>query len=103
MRVSLWAAIIAVAAASFALKAAGPALLGQRELPARANRAVSLLAPVLLAALVVTDVAGERWNDLSWPVLPGLAATAISRLLRMPTLGAVITGMAVRAAFQLIT
>jgi branched-subunit amino acid transport protein len=102
MRASLWTAIIAVAAASFALKAAGPALLGQRELPVRANRAVSLLAPVLLTALVITDVAGQRWNGLGWPVLLGLAATAISRMLRVPSLGAVMTGMVVTAAIRFI-
>jgi branched-subunit amino acid transport protein len=102
MRVSLWIAIIAVAATSFSLKAAGPVLLGRRELPVRANRAVSLLAPVLLAALVITDVAGERWNGLSWPVLIGLAATAISRLLKAPPLGAVIIGMLVTAGFRFI-
>ena len=102
MRASLWIAIIAVAAASFALKAAGPALLGQRELPVRANRAISLLAPALLTALVITDVAGERWNGLSWPILAGLAATAISRLLKVPSLGAVIIGMFVTAGFRFI-
>jgi branched-subunit amino acid transport protein len=102
MRASLWMAIIAVAAASFALKAAGPALLGQRELPVRANRVISLLAPVLLTALVITDVAGQRWNGLSWPILIGLAATAISRLLKAPSLVAVIIGMFVTAGFRFI-
>jgi branched-subunit amino acid transport protein len=102
MRSSLWIAIIAVAAASFALKAAGPALLGQQKLPVRVNRAISLLAPVLLTALVITDVAGERWNGLSWPILIGLAATAISRLLKAPSLVAVIIGMFVTAGFRFI-
>jgi branched-subunit amino acid transport protein len=103
MRAGLWIAIIAVAAASFALKATGPAVLGQQELPVRANRALSLLAPVLLAALVITDIAGERWNGLSWPILLGLAATAISRLLKAPSLGAVLIGMLVTAALRFIT
>jgi branched-subunit amino acid transport protein len=102
MQASLWIAIIAVAAVSFALKAAGPALLGQQELPVRANRAISLLAPVLLTALVLTDVAGERWNGLSWPILTGLAATAISRLLKVPPLVSVIIGMLVTAGFRFI-
>jgi branched-subunit amino acid transport protein len=103
MRATLWIAIIAVAAASFALKAAGPALLGQRELPVSANRAISLLAPVLLTALVITDVAGQRWDGLSWPIVFGLAATAVSRLLKAPSLLAVIIGMLVTAAFRFIT
>jgi branched-subunit amino acid transport protein len=102
MRASLWIAIIAVAAASFALKAAGPALLGRRDLPARAHGPLSLLAPVLLTALVITDVAGQRWNGFGWPVLAGLAATAISRMLRVPALGAVVAGMAVTAAIRFL-
>lgn len=102
MGASLWMAIISVAAASFALKAAGPALLGRRELPARASRVISLLAPVLLTALVITDVAGQRWNGLSWPILIGLAATAVSRLLKVPSLVAVIIGMFVTAGFRFI-
>jgi branched-subunit amino acid transport protein len=57
---------------------------------------------VLLTALVITDVAGERWNGLSWPILAGLAATAISRLLKAPSLVAVIIGMLVTAGFRFI-
>jgi branched-subunit amino acid transport protein len=102
MRATLWPSIIAVAVASFAFKAAGPALLGQQEIPIRASRAISVLAPVLLTALVVTDVAGPHWNDLRWPVLAGLAATAGSRLLKAPPLAAVGLGMAVTAVLRLI-
>jgi branched-subunit amino acid transport protein len=102
MQASLWTAIAAVAAASFALKAAGPVLLGRRTLPARANRAISLLAPVLLTALILTDVAGARWNGLTWPVLLGLATTTFSRLLKAPSLVAVIMGMLVTAGFRFI-
>ena len=82
--------------------ATAAALLGQQELPVRANRAISLLAPVLLTALVITDVAGQRWNDFSWPIVIGLAATAISRLLKAPSLVAVIIGMFVTAGFRFI-
>ena len=42
-----------------AIKAAGPVLLGGRELPARFLGVVSLLAPALLAALVVTQTLAE--------------------------------------------
>ncbi|MGH8996413.1 MAG: AzlD domain-containing protein [Acidimicrobiales bacterium] len=82
---------------------AGPAFLGERQLPDRANRVISLLPSVLLSALVVTDVAGQRWSGLSWPVLAGLAATAGSRLLRAPALGAVAIGVVVTAGLRLIT
>lgn len=103
MGATLWLAVAAVAVVSFILKAAGPALLGHRELPARSDRVISLLAPVLLAALVVTDVTGQHWNDLSWPPLAGLAATVGSRLLKAPALVAVAVGVIVTAGARLIT
>src|SRR6266567_3177228 len=102
MRETLWPSIIAVAVVSFALKAAGPAFLGSRELPARANLVISLLAPALLTALVITNVSGEHWDDLTWPIVLGLAATAVSRLLNAPPLVAVAAGMAVTAILRLV-
>ena len=42
-------------------KASGPVLLGQRELPPRVASVVEVLAPAMLAALVVTQtVGGDR-------------------------------------------
>ena len=43
------------AVVTFAIKAAGPLLVGDRELPASAYAVISLLAPALLTALVVTQ------------------------------------------------
>lgn len=62
---ALWVAIVAVALASAAIKAAGPVLVGGRELPPRANAVIALLAPALLAALVVGPRrdAGVRRNE----------------------------------------
>jgi len=42
-----------------AIKSAGPIVLGGRELPARFLGVVSLLAPALLAALVVTQTLAD--------------------------------------------
>ena len=52
---TVWLTIAAVAVASAAIKAAGPVLIGGRPLPALAGRVIALLAPALLAALVVTS------------------------------------------------
>jgi branched-subunit amino acid transport protein len=102
MRDTLWTSIIAVAVVSFTLKAAGPAFLGSRELPARANLVISLLAPALLTALVITNVSGEHWDDLTWPIVLGLTAAAVARLLKAPPLAAVAVGMACTALLRLI-
>jgi hypothetical protein len=50
-----WITIGVLALATAAIKAAGPVALGGRPLPPRATAVVMLLAPAILAALVVTE------------------------------------------------
>jgi branched-subunit amino acid transport protein len=49
-----WGVIIGCMLATMAIKAAGPVLLGGRDLPPWAAGVTSLMAPALLSALVVT-------------------------------------------------
>ena len=100
---TLWIAILAVAAGSFLLKAAGPALLGDRELPPWSLGVIALLAPALLAALVVVQVLGHRWADLDWTVPAALTAVVAARLLKAPVLLAVLIGVATAAALRALT
>jgi branched-subunit amino acid transport protein len=51
--------IAGCAVVTAAIKAAGPIALGGRELPARFAAVVTLLAPALLAALVVTQALAD--------------------------------------------
>ena len=102
---SIWLTIVLVALVTFAIKGIGPALLGDRKLPAAFGRVVLLLAPALLAALVVTSAAadGTRWSigaDTGGVAVAGLlllrgvtvlpavlaaaAATALLRLAGLP-------------------
>ena len=48
---TLWVTVFAVALASAAIKAAGPVLVGGRELPPRVVSVIALLAPALLAEI----------------------------------------------------
>ncbi|MFH8463018.1 AzlD domain-containing protein [Streptomyces sp. NPDC017991] len=98
----LWGAVICVALISFAFKAAGPAVLGDRQLPAAARGVIALLAPVLLAGLLVVDVAGPRWTGLDGPLLAGLATVAVVRLSRAPMLLAILAGTVVTALIRLV-
>lgn len=59
MSVNVWLLIGACAAVTALIKGVGPVALGGRPLPARATGVITLLAPALLAALVVTGVAGQ--------------------------------------------
>ena len=54
----VWVTISVLAVTTALTRAAGPALLGGRELPERAIGVIVLLAPALLAALVVVQTFG---------------------------------------------
>jgi hypothetical protein len=50
-----WIVVTAVGLGTIAIKAIGPVLMGGRPLPRRLTGVVGLLAPALLAALVVDE------------------------------------------------
>jgi len=98
---TVWTAIAAAAVVSFVIKAAGPALVGDRDLPPWSMGIIGMLAPALLAGLVVVDVFGPGWSSLDATVIAGLAATAAATLLRAPMLVAVLAGIAATALLRL--
>jgi branched chain amino acid efflux pump len=86
---TLWVTIVAVALASAAIKAAGPVLVGGRELPSAAVGVVALLPPALLSAFVITETfGGDRHLVLDERVI-GVAVAAAALALRAPVLLAV--------------
>jgi branched-subunit amino acid transport protein len=86
---ALWISIIVVALASAAIKAAGPVLVGGRELPQWADSIIALLAPALLAALVVTETFGEDGHLVLDARAVGVSVAAVALALRAPVLVAV--------------
>ena len=58
-----WAAVLALAAGTYAMKAAGPLVLGGRRLPPALARITDLLPAALLAALVAVQglTSGGAW------------------------------------------
>jgi uncharacterized membrane protein len=86
---TLWVTIVAVALASAAIKAAGPVLVGGRELPPRAVAVIALLAPALLSALVITETFGEDGHLVLDERAVGVAVAAAALALRAPVLLAV--------------
>ena len=87
---ALWVTIVAVALANAVTKAIGPILVGGRELPPSANAIIALLAPALLAALVVTETFGENGRLVLDERAVGVAAAAVALALRAPVLLAVV-------------
>jgi branched-subunit amino acid transport protein len=99
---AVWLAVIVVGAATIVLKATGPALLGGRELPPRVNSLVVLLAPAVLAALVVTQVVGGERELVFDARLVGLGAAVGAIALRAPLLVVVVVAAAATALARLV-
>jgi len=98
---TLWLGICALAVISLSLKAVGPAVLGERELPAWSVGVIAVLAPALLAALVVVDVVGPHWSTVSWPLVAGLGVVLVLCLIRrVPMLLAVLGGVLATALLR---
>ena len=98
---ALWVAIVAVTLASAAIKAAGPILVGDRELPPRVNAVIALLAPALLAALVVTETFGDDGDLMLDERVLGVGVAAVALALRAPVLLAVALAALVTALARL--
>jgi branched chain amino acid efflux pump len=98
-----WASVFGVGAATIVLKATGPVLLGRRELPSWLAGPVSLLAPAVLAAFVVTQALGGHREIVAGARLVGLGAGAIAVALRAPILAVVVVAAAAAALTRLLT
>ena len=96
----IWIAVALVGVATVVLKAAGPVLLGGRELPPQVRALVGLLAPALLAALVVTNTLASGRHVVLDARLAGVAAAAVALWLRAPILLAVVVAAAVAAGLR---
>jgi Branched-chain amino acid transport protein (AzlD) len=93
-----WIAVAVIGAATIALKAAGTVVLAGRELPVRFDGVVALLAPTLLAALVVVQTLEGDDGIAVDARVAGLAAAGVALLLRAPLLVVLAAAAGVAAA-----
>ncbi len=97
-----WSVVTAVGLLTIAIKAAGPLLLGGRELPLRVMTLLRLLAPAVLAALVATQVLVARGSLALDERALGLAVALAALLLRAPTLAVVVLAAAATGLARLV-
>ena len=98
-----WTTIAGLAVTTFAIKAAGPVALGGRELPPWVLRYIALLAPALLAALVVVETFAEGKDLVLDARAAGLAAAAAVLAARLSVLWAVGASAAAAALLRALT
>lgn len=99
---SVWAVVVAVGAATVFLKSAGPVFLGRRALAPRLQPIVSLLAPVMLAALVTTQTFAGDGTVVVDARLPGVGAAAVAIWLRAPIVAAMVVAAVVTGLVRLL-
>jgi branched-subunit amino acid transport protein len=78
-------------------------LLGGRPLPEHVTGVVELLAPAVLAALVVTQVVGGDREIVLDARLVGLGAAVVALLLRAPLLVVVVVAAVATALVRLVS
>jgi branched-subunit amino acid transport protein len=100
----VWLTIGVVIVTTAAIRAAGPVLLGGRDLPEPVQGVIALVAPALLAALVVVETLGAPEGG-SYELdarLAGVGAAAVALGMRASTLAAVALAAVVTALLRLI-
>ena len=100
----VWLTIAVLAVATAAIRICGPVLLGGRELPAPAMSVIALVAPALLAALIVVETLGApEGNSFELDArIAGVGAAAIALRGGATVLPVVVLAAAVTALVRLI-
>lgn len=96
---TVWIVILVLWIATASMRAIGPVLVGGRELRGRAAHVISLVAPALLASLVIYETVGaggpgvELDERLVGLAAAGLALTLKRSMLTVVTVAAVATAL----------
>jgi branched-subunit amino acid transport protein len=95
--------LIVMTVGTFALKSAGPLVLGDRELPLRVQQVVDLLPAALLAALTIVSTVGDGRAIAIDARLVGLVVAGLTLWRRMPFVVVIILASGATALTRLIS
>ena len=95
-----WVVVVVVGVVTILFKAAGPVLLGSRQLSGRTLRVVELLAPVMLTALVVTQTVGGDGGIAVDARVAGVGVAGIALWRGVPIVPAMAIAAVVTAALR---
>ena len=94
--------LIVMAVGTFALKSAGPLVLGDRALPVRLQQVVDLLPAALLAALAIVSTVGDGQSITLDARLVGLVVAGLALWRRAPFVLVIVLAAAATAAVRLL-
>ena len=100
----IWLTIAVLTVATAAIKASGPVLLGGQALPPKLQSVITLLAPALLAGLVVVETLGApEGGSLELDArIAGVGAAVVALRFRLPALAVVVLAALVTAAVRAV-
>lgn len=98
-----WLVVLGVSLGTLVIKGLAPAVFGGRALPMRLAGAMALLAPAVLAALIVTNTFATGRDLVLDPRAAGLAAGLVAILLRAPVLVVIVVAAATAALLRAAT
>jgi len=98
--VSIWLLIGGCAVVTAAIKAAGPVVLGGRQLPERFSSVIGLMAAALLAALVVTTTLADGHELTIGPDTAGVAVAGVVLWRDGPVVVGVLVAAVVTAVLR---
>jgi len=98
-----WAAVLAVGVGTVVLKAVGPVAVSGRKLPPRLTELLDVVAPAILAALVVTETFAHGRALVVDARLAGVGAGLVAIALRAPIWAVVVVGAAATALVRLVS
>jgi branched-subunit amino acid transport protein len=98
-----WVTILVLGVATMVIKIGPPLLLGGRRLPAPLTAVIGLLAPALLAALVLTETVGGPDHQVTLDArAAGLIAATAALAARRSLITAVVLAAAVTALVRAV-
>jgi branched-subunit amino acid transport protein len=97
-----WITVLTVGVGTVVLKAVGPVGVANRELHPRAAELLAMVAPSILAALVVTETFAHGRHLVVDARIAGVAAGAVTALARAPFWAVVLVGALATAGVRLV-
>ena len=96
------AVLIIMTVGTYALKSAGPLVLGDRVLPARVRQVVVLLPAALLAALAIVSTVGDGQSIVIDARLVGMIVAGLALWRRAPFVVVIVLASAATALARLV-
>jgi hypothetical protein len=94
--------LVVMTIGTFALKSAGPLVLGERAVPLRIQQAVALLPAALLAALTIVSTVGDGQAIVIDARLAGLVAAGVALWRRAPFVVVIVVASATTALVRFV-